>query len=249
VTAPVDARAMRRRGMRAVQAASTPGQKISNGAQLISRDEIQKWFQQSWPKLTVYPEVNDCYKIALWLDILNIKHSPGRSKSVIRPKAAEHGKLFLKHLPDARRKLEIYREQFEQNQVLDPWREGQYKELTKSLDAIDEAERAVRIAVDAMTCAPVQGRDPVEWIAEATIDVWDKVNHWQKLRGIPPLDISFGRQPDSPLSKFVQLALAAIGLHLARNTISDHLRGRNKRPRTSAEGAKTFKQRPPGRKN
>jgi len=77
--------------------------------------------------------------------------------------------------------------------------------------------------------------DPMLWIAEAVEEAWRDVP------GAPKLPL--GCRPEAPLTSFVSQAMDAIGLVSARgtafslDTISDHLRKRQNRPRIKRHGA------------
>jgi hypothetical protein len=87
-------------------------------------------------------------------------------------------------------------------------------------------------------CVPIgvqDHADPILWLAWAAHDVWHDVSV-KEADGEKEI-IRFGRKPDSPLVHFIRLALEGIGLAgddpdgYSHDTISDHLRGRQNRPR------------------
>lgn len=205
-------------------------------ARYAEAQQIEKLFRHTWPKAKRYPDVHACYRVAVSLNVVRMARKPRQPAKLA---AFKHARLLLRHLPAVRQRweaaaaetrfIEIDSEGHESEMVIVAATLGHDK-VFLGLDLIKQIERDVRAFLE---LAPLRQPQPnaAAFIAERVKKAWASVEGTK-----PPLSV----RPYDPLCCFVTAALAQfVGKHLSPATVSDILRGRERRPRRSKTPKKT----------
>jgi hypothetical protein len=191
--------------------------------------KVQQLMHEAWPNAGLestddIPDIK-CYNLAV--RILVIKEYNLKRKREAGPKITpllSAAKKFQKELSSQRAAL---------GKRTPPNLIEYYQEET---NIIEEALKSVSALLDLYKpWSPYPG--PAKEIAEGLLEIWSLMS----------LDVSIGKKADDPLCKAVQALLAESGLHYELDTVSDMLRGREKRPRSgqAAEGGRKNGKNPP----
>ena len=211
--------------------------KVRPGAAALreaTHDDVAAWFRAAWPKVEKYPTTATCWSVATHINAIvhagNNKTRRKPSQDQLRDKKykylelLKHARLFIQKAPDILNDLEIRAYPITNattTTYLNP-------EHLREIKAIEAAQTALAMVVE--TCKPPvewKPRDKMDWIAEAAVSAW-------KTTGIA---VPLGKGISSPLANFVSLTIMGIGLAQgdeipSPEVISDHLRGRQARPRS-----------------
>jgi hypothetical protein len=212
--------------------------------QLIRATEadVKAWFREAWPGRESYPnEARNrtvATRINTIVDRANARSEKDLSAAALGERrehyrtALKHGRALQRALHPIKENLFSIREMLRTPQAA----ELEYPPLADEIAAIEEVERSLGEFL--ARCKPPSlddHKDEISWIGDAAQKAWAGLpsDHPENKEKALPL----GLGPDGPLAGFVQLVLEGIGLASrglrgsSRETISDHLRGRQKRKR------------------
>lgn len=209
--------------------------------------DVQRWFREAWPKQNQHPSMRQCCTVAIKINVIVDRQnaSAGRSTSAkafedrrqIRLQAGREARTLQKTLAAMARNLHDELSLTSIDGLILP-----NEELKLHISVVEQMQVAIDRFLDLPRPPKYQDHvDPVLWIAITAKAAWhdtlvDTSSEDQK--GM------FGYKPDSPLVHFTSLVLEAIGpvgdgqQGNSFDTISDHLRQRQNRPRKNRAGNK-----------
>jgi hypothetical protein len=211
----------------------------------VEASDVQRWFCEAWPKQNQHPDMRWCYTVAIRINVIVDRQnaSAGRSASEkvikdrrqVRLSASRQARALQKTLAIMARDLE---DELSLTSI-----EGLSVPNDKLMRHISVTQQA-QAAIESFLKLPKPPKyedhaDPILWISAAVEESWRNI--------LPDASIGqkkkmFSKSSESPLVKFIDRALEAIGLPIAGKwenrceTISNHLRQRHNRPR-GARGA------------
>jgi hypothetical protein len=168
----------------------------------ISAAEVRSWFSRAAGKRLSVPTTEACEPIAKSLNVMLDLGGPPKAQRILG-KAEKYGRLFLKHLPDARKIMEGVR----------PGR-GRREEALIEMDRAAEHVQALLSIFD----FPVPSwswHQRARAVAELARTAW-------RSAGKEPN----AKSPDAPLCLFVTQAMNEIGYGVSPEAVSEALRGR-----------------------
>jgi hypothetical protein len=204
--------------------------------------DVQRWLREAWPGHETYPNPKRCKQLAIRVNVIVDRHN-ARSKNDSAANAAKQRRQDMlaaqKHARALERSLPAMLE--------DLRLEGQMMVMANAEKWLGETWQRESAAIENLRSSlakflkifvPIglqDHADPVLWLARAVGDAWSDM----RVKGAKGQEkiVRFGRKPDSPLVHFIRLAFEGIGLAgderdgYSPDTISDHLRSRQNRPR------------------
>lgn len=183
---------------------------------------LERLFRELWPRARRHPNVSACYGLATRISIVKIARKP---KKVARPTALKHGRLLLQHLPTLRQTWEAAAQMHKMESdgreiVID---QSGLDNCVSVLAVIKQTEQCVQAFLEACTVARQPPPNGAAFIAEAVKTTWASVPGAKVPRSVGPSD---------PLCSFVTASMALAGKHLSAATVSDMLRGRDRRKKS-----------------
>lgn len=176
----------------------------------ITGEMVRQWFVDAVGDRAIpTPSLAECTTIASNLEHFR-EFGPGSPHEAMLGAAEKHGRLFLRHLPAARAKIERVRAD----------RAVPAEAQAGFLIVLAEMEAARKHVENVLTLLDWPLRRP-SWHDTARLVLGMAWTAWMTV-GKPHKSLT----PDDPAVTFVHAALAAIGIHQAKATVSDALRGR-----------------------
>jgi hypothetical protein len=179
----------------------------------VSAEQVQRWFSTAGKRLSV-PNIEACAPIARSLNVMLDLGEPAPIQPTLG-EAKRYGQLFLKHLPDARTKIEYL-------SVDHPFRQA-------SIALLDQAEESVKGLLSNFEFSVPKW----SWHSRAREVALLAQTAWRTVRKEPK-----SRGADGPLCGFVTAAMNEIGYPFSQEAISEALRGRRGVAARSRKGAK-----------
>jgi hypothetical protein len=201
----------------------------------ITAEAVLDLFRAAWPRAKQYPDPFWCGHIAIALRVVRDRRTRRTPPKPAPVEAVGHGRRFLEHAPDMRAQLENEAIRYfhvdetnggESKVFLD---RARHDRCIAALAALEEAQRAVRAALDAWEVRDpfyIEPQDPARFI-------WSTVQ-----RALQASDCAVPRSvqnDDDPMCNFVAAALKLAGVLTKRGTppspaaISKVLSGKNQR--------------------
>jgi hypothetical protein len=202
-------------------------------ARYAEAQQIEQLFREAWPRAKNHPGPTACYSLAISLGVVKLRaaraHTPKKPEKPEKLAAIKHARALLRDLAAVRRRWEAEAPEVHAIELVpdlvEHWRRG--------VDLIGQTEQHVQALLKWMTGGP-QPPNAARFIAEKAQEAW------RSMKGAKtPKSIKVG--PDHPLCRFVTAALTRFvaGRDLSNNTVSDMLRGRERRRRESKRRRKT----------
>lgn len=204
--------------------------------------DVERWLREAWPRHETYPNPKRCHRLAqrvnVIVDRINARSKNDRAANAAKQRrqdilaAQKHARALERALPAMLEDLRL---------------EGQMMVMANAEKWLGETWQGESAAIENLRSSlakflkifdpnRVQDHpDPVLWLECAVRDAWSDVSV-TGAEGQKKI-VRFGRKPDDPLVTFIRQAFKGIGLAgdgwggWSRDTISDHLRGRQNRPR------------------
>lgn len=219
---------------------SLEGRGLSNR---ISTQDVEEWFQYAWGPLEHYPSEHVSFRICTWLrsfvDRSNARSGTRTGDDIFRDRKAAHRETHKRAralikicgpvLDHLRQDYDFMKKSIKDPEVIAPGLQSQII----ALEAVKEAvENLLELPI------PFNVRDhtnPILVIAHLAEEGWQDL--WDRGCDSEKHEVSFGKRPEDPMAVFVKFALDGIGWGAtgadgcSLDTISDHLRGRQNRPR------------------
>ncbi len=182
---------------------------------MISRTikELHGIFRDEWPEAERYPSHAELYPLAVRIGILKaIEAKKGNRPKPVRRRKSElvkAGENFLAELAK-----------------IGPWTDSGLPELV-IFDRRDIAlVEATRICIDLVLATfTTDQTDPARYLEEGVVQAWAQAR----------VDVSLTKtKEETPLCQAVTRALELAGIDRAAETVSEHLRGREKRQRSGS---------------
>jgi hypothetical protein len=180
---------------------------------VVTGEMVLGWFEQAWDhsvfhqSTALYPDAHKCQLLAGFLNsIARIEAKPVTSPPAL-PAMVEHGRKFLKNLPMECKKIEAELALFEAD-TDNAYRDALILNQNKILADLLSAERAVKATL-AHWGVPRHKLNPAKFIFDQAKMAWEDTMRFRSARKIKiPLSANEG----SPMTMFLQLALAGIGI-------------------------------------
>jgi hypothetical protein len=184
--------------------------------------KVEQLCRDTWPKAKRHPSLTDCYGVAVWINVVKITPKPRKTPA---PAALKHGRLLLRHLPMIQQAwkdaAQIYKMEIDGREIVIDQRA--FDNCHSVLSLIRQTEQCVQSFLKSCTLARQMPPNPAAFIANKVQETW---------RAVPGATVPRSNKPNSPLCHFVTRALALAGKHFTLDTVSEMLRGRQRRPRT-----------------
>lgn len=182
--------------------------------------EVQQTLRDAWPEAPICPNDVACYRLATLVQVIKaVTVKRRRHKPKQRDELSASGRKFLRELETS-----LKRTKSQLPAGIPPEIVSSTLDNHPDIREMEEARHAVQ--------AVLQRRksyrpEPCQRLAEAVIETWKHVD----------VEISRDPKPDHALCRAVTALLTICGIHYSPETVSDALRGRSARPRSS--GRKT----------
>lgn len=176
--------------------------------------QVDAWFRQATNRF-VAPPTKGCRAVAFYL--LAFRHPVRDKRPDTRKQALKHGKLFLAYIEPERRRIEEMVSLASRSQPFGNWLE----EAKETLYRIGEVQRHIEALLLLISPKRDAKPDPIRTIALAAQQVWADANNGRFPRS---------KNPDDPLCRFLDLALAGTHDYRSPAAISDVLRCRRRKP-------------------
>jgi hypothetical protein len=192
----------------------------------ITPELVLKWLHAIWPKMAPYTN-----RLAFW-HVVNALRSIRDAREMRKAPppimAPKYARLFVRHAPRLLAHIDT-RAEIIRLQTQLGWIKDQHASAGASavVEQVDEAVRMTQAAFDALNASGLMAEwrpaQPERFICHAVQEAWRAAAAKDKRVRVPQ-----SKNPNDPLCRFVQLALAEIGMARELATISSVLRGRRR---------------------
>jgi hypothetical protein len=216
--------------------------KLPRRLQRITAVDVETWFRDAWPGFKSYPSDIQNNRLATRINTIVDRHNarlandPSRDALKKRRqnylRARKSARSFQRALQPISEYLQSEKDMLNQLQIEIPV----FSALPGQISAVDQMQRALDTFIDLCEPPSVEDHmDPILWIADAAKEAWK--NHSPGNSNIDAKKVRLGPEPGGSLVAFIWRALEGIGLAAegvpgnSRDTIGEHLRGRQNRKR------------------